>query len=572
MTCGDAETTFRWAWALLDGLVGAGVRRAVISPGSRSTPLTLAALRHPGLTTHMVLDERSAAFFALGLVKAEAAPVAVIATSGSAVANWFPAVTEANMGRWPLILLSADRPPELQDCGANQTMDQIGLFGSHVRAFHHLPPAETETGWLGGLAARAVAAGQGPLPGPVHLNIPLREPLVPPAALPPARTMSRSVTPLASQLRPTADAVAAIQSLLSSGQGAILCGSDDLGVGFHEAVMTLGECRRVPVFADILSGVRGGAASGGTVLAHPDQVARTAPAADWVLRFGGAPISRAMTDWLGRCGGRPQVVVSAHPRPADPVGVASHVIHADPATLCRMLAEPMATAPGWRETFLELDRQAEWKAAAACADDIAFEGTLLRRLLSGLPPETALFLGNSLTVRAAEWFAGRLPHRLRLFGNRGVSGIDGNLSTAFGLAAGCGSAVAVVGDLALQHDLTALALGREHRLVVVVLDNGGGGIFDHLPQAGLPEYRQAWLMPQGLSIPAAAQAFGLDYVRAGEIGTALGAIRAALDHAGSSVVHLPIDRTVSLNRCREFHSLYDQGDRVHDPVAALSRR
>ena len=500
----NAETTFLWAWALLDGLAAAGVRRAVASPGSRSTPLTLAALRHPDLTTHMVVDERSAAFFALGLAKAEAAPVVVIATSGSAVANWFPAVAEANMGRWPLILLSADRPPELQDRGANQTMDQVSLFGSHVRAFHQLPPAEAETSWLAALAARAVAVSCGPLPGPVHLNVPLREPLVPPSAPPPKARASKQAEPLASRLIPTDETVVSIDALLSSGRGAIVCGSDDLGAGFHRAVVDLADRLRVPVFADILSGIRCGEPNGTAVLAHPDQVARAAPAADWVLRFAGTPVSRALADWQGRCGDKAQVVVSGHPRLADPAGTATHMIHADPASLCRLLAG--------------------------------------------------------------------IPGRLRLFGNRGVSGIDGNLSTAFGIAAARGTAVAVIGDLALLHDLNALALGSTHRLVVVVVDNGGGGIFDHLPQAGLPEFQEAWLAPQSLSPADATRAFGLDYIGAGGVGAAVAAVQAALERPVSTLVHIAIDRAVSLDRCRQFHSLYDQGASVHDPVAAFPRR
>ena len=566
----NAETTFLWAWALLDGLATAGIRRVVASPGSRSTPLTLAALRHPDLTTHMVVDERSAAFFALGLAKGEAAPVAVIATSGSAVANWFPAVAEANMGRWPLILLSADRPPELQDRGANQTMDQIGLFGSHVRAFRQLPPAEADTNWLATLAAQIVAISLGPLPGPVHINIPLREPLVPPPSPPPkARTVKR-VEPLASRMIPTAETVAAVATLLSSGRGAIVCGSDDLGDDFHRAVTDLAMRLQVPVFADILSGIRCGDPNCAAVLAQPDLVVRAAPPADWVLRFAGTPVSRAVVDWQGRCGGMAQVVVSAHPRLADPSGTASHVIHADPASFCRLLAGIPACAD-WLESVMELDRRVEKGASAVCADDTAFEGTLLRRLMPSLPSETALFLGNSLTVRAAEWFCGRIPGRMRLFGNRGVSGIDGNVSTAFGIAAARGSAVAVIGDLTLLHDLNALALGITHRLVVVVVDNGGGGIFDHLPQASLPEFQEAWLVPQSLSLADTARAFGLNYIGAEGIGAAVAAVKAALERPVSTLVHISVDRAVSLDRCRQFHTLYDQGASVHDPVAAIPR-
>ena len=440
-----------------------------------------------------------------------------------------------------------------------------------MRAFHQLPPAEADTNWLAPLTGQIVAISLGPLPGPVHINIPLREPLVPPPSpLPKARTLKRG-EPLASHMIPTAETVASIDALLSSGRGAIVCGSDDLGDDFHRAVTDLAMRLRVPVFADILSGIRCGEPNGTAVLAHPDQVARVAPAADWVLRFAGTPVSRALADWQGRCDSRKQVVVSAHPRLADPSGTASHVILADPASFCRLLAG-IPVCADWLESIMEWDRRAEKGASAVCADDTAFEGTLLRRLMPSLPSETALFLGNSLTVRAAEWFCGRIPGRLRLFGNRGVSGIDGNLSTAFGIAAARGGAVAVIGDLALLHDLNALALGGTHRLVVVVVDNGGGGIFDHLPQASLPEFQEAWLVPQGLSPADAARAFGLSYVAAGGVGAAVAAVRAALEHPVSTLVHVAIDRAVSLDRCRHFHSLYDQGVSVHDPVAALPRR
>lgn len=538
-----AEINFRWAWSLLDGLVSAGLRNLVASPGSRSTPLTLAALRHPGLTTEMVVDERSAAFFALGLAKASGNPVALVATSGSAVANWLPAVVEADMARVPLILLSADRPPELQECGANQTMDQIGLFGRHVRTFLQLPPAEAETEWLARLATRAMATSRGPLAGPVHLNLPLREPLVPTPTAPPLGAAGP-------RWRSERNQTVVQPSAAPTGTGAIVCGSDDLGDDFRIAVVGLARRLRVPIFADVLSGLRFGGACDATVLAHPDQVARTAPSADWLLRLGGAPVSRMVGEWMARCGPS-QMVVADHSRLADPGGTASEMIVADPAAMCRAIAGA-ASPSGWMDRFAALDQTATSAAEALCADDRPFEGSLLRRLVRALPAGTPLFLGNSLAIRTADWFAGRAATSLRLFGNRGLSGIDGNLSTAFGIAAASGPTVAVVGDLTFLHDLTALALGRRHRLTVLLLDNGGGGIFDHLPQASLREFEQGWLTSSNLDPLAAAHAFGLPSQSATLVGEAMAAVLAGLERPGGSVIHVPIDRDASLARCRAF--------------------
>lgn len=549
-----AETNYRWAWRLLDGLAASGVKRAVVSPGSRSTPLALAALRHPGIAVHVAVDERSAAFFALGLAKAEGIPAALVATSGSAVANWLPAVVEADMARVPMILLSADRPPELHDCGANQTMDQVGLFGSHVRAFHHLPPAQEDAAWLAPLAARCVAASLGPLPGPVHVNVPLREPLVPAAAERPAAVPA----PHWLDAVPRADdaALAVLERILAAGPGAIVCGPEDLGAGARAAAAELAQRLRVPLFADILSSLRCGAA-GAEVLAHPDQVARSAPPPAWLLRLGGTPVSRAVNGWLERAAGRPQIVAANHPRVADPAGVATHIVRADVTDLCRRLAAPAAPA-AWLDGFVALDAAAGAVAEAAC-DEAPFEGALLRALLRQLPARTPVFLGNSLSVRAADWFVGRTPQLLRLFGNRGVSGIDGNLSTACGIAAACGRALAVVGDLAFLHDLNALALARDCRLAVLLLDNGGGGIFDHLALADLPEFEQAWLTPQSLDPAHAAAAFGLSYQRAAGVRDAVANVLAALESPAASIVHVSIDRHLSLARIRAFHSACNQG-------------
>jgi 2-succinyl-5-enolpyruvyl-6-hydroxy-3-cyclohexene-1-carboxylate synthase len=553
-----AEVTLRWAWRLLDSLAGAGVKHAVISPGSRSTPLALAVLRHPNLRVDVVTDERSAAFYALGLAKGRREPSALIATSGSAPANWFPAVVEADMARVPLVLLSADRPPELQNCGANQTMDQLALFGGHVRAFHQLPLAEEQPAWLTSLAGRAVGLSLWPLPGPVHINVPLREPLVAQGqdplvagALPPQE--------LANVLQPAPGAIDLLNRIVSGRCGAIMCGPDALGGEFRIAVVRLALRLNVPLFADVLSGIRFCVEAGEQVLAHPDQVARTAPAADWILRFGGTPVSRGIEDWLKRCQGCHQIVVADHPRIADPSGTATHILRAAPETVCEALGQAGPAPASWLHSLVSSDRAAAAAAAKACADDALFEGAVLRALAEALPEESPIFLGNSLTVRAADWFAGRKNKHLRLFGNRGVSGIDGNLSTAFGIAAALGPTVAVTGDLAFLHDLNALSLGHSKALTVLVLDNGGGGIFGHLPQSALPEFEQGWLAPQRLDPVEAARSFGLTACRVTGVKAAIDAVLSHLNRPAASVIHVPIDRGLSLNRCRDFFASCQQG-------------
>lgn len=544
-----ARLGYDWAFTLLDGLFRAGLRRVVASPGSRSTPLTLAALRHPGLAVQMVVDERSAGFFALGLAKAENFPVALVATSGSAIANWAPAVVEADMARVPLLLLSADRPPELHDCGANQTMDQGHLFGAHVRAFHQLPPPEARREWLAAFSAQAFALSRFPLPGPVHINIPLREPLTPAGAAPapqifPAPQIS------AGRLAPDTAVLERLGRLLS-GAGVVVCGPEFLGGQAREAVQSLSRRLGAPLFADLLSNQRFfRAQKGAAVLAHPDALARGAPAFDWALRVGGTPVCRATSDWLRGRRGATQIVVSGCPRFADPERTATHLVQADPALFCARISGDPAP-PAWAQALADRDRAAENAAEAACADDAPFEGAVLRRLLRALPAEAPVFLANSLTIRAAEWFSGGGAKNLRLFGNRGLSGIDGNLSTALGMAQALGPAVAVVGDLAFLHDLNALSLLRAQKLTVVLLDNGGGGIFDHLAQASLPEFEQAWITPQSYDASALATAFGLRYIAAETTSAAVAAVLENLS-AGATLVHVRIDRALSLSRTQSF--------------------
>ncbi len=463
---GSGADNLLWAGHLVDALVVAGVTRAVISPGSRSTPLALAWLRHPAARCFVLVDERSAAFFALGLARGGSGPAALVSTSGSAPANWFPAVIEADRSATPLLLLSADRPLELQDCGANQTVDQLKLFGGHVRAFHQTgdPDCGPERlRWLRWLAQRAADEARFPLPGPVHLNIAFREPLLPEGPAPelpqsarPAIHASRAI------LAPDPQAVGEAAALVSGRPGIIVCGPRDGGGAFASAAAELARALEAPILADPLSGLRFGPHDRSRVLARYDAFLRgpveRLPAPEWVIRFGAAPVSKFLNQWLARLE-VPQLLVAEQGRWLDPMHRATRVLHADAAAACAaLLARGLEPVPGeWLAGLEALERRVQAAAEAAPGGGPLFEADLFRALLEALPEGTLLFAGNSMVVRDLDSFSGTSPKALKATGSRGASGIDGNVSTVLGLAAaGAGPVAGVIGDLALLHDLGGL--------------------------------------------------------------------------------------------------------------------
>jgi len=320
----SAAVNLRWALTLIDGLAASGVKHAVISPGSRSTPLALACERHPRIQTHVVLDERSAAFFALGLAKADNAPAAVIGTSGSAPANWYPAVIEANHGGVPLILLSADRPPELRDCGANQTVDQLRMFGTQVRFAFDLGVAEDTPAALAHVAMRARQAAdmsRWPLPGPVHLNVPLREPLVPSGPVDFEFSCGEEAVVYPAALPPR-DALARLAAELSGRPGLIVCGPLNATPAFAAAVAALAQRLDCPVLADPLSGLRFGGHDRSRIVTRYDAFLRNrafsaAHRPAWVLRFGALPVSKPLQQFLVSLAGVRHILVDEQGRRLD---------------------------------------------------------------------------------------------------------------------------------------------------------------------------------------------------------------------------------------------------------------
>jgi 2-succinyl-5-enolpyruvyl-6-hydroxy-3-cyclohexene-1-carboxylate synthase len=556
-----ADSNLRWASALVETLAYGGVRHAVISPGSRSTPLTLACARHADIRSWVLPDERCAAFFALGLARATGAPPLVVSTSGTAPANWYPAVIEASQDLQPLLLVSADRPAELQGCGANQTIEQTRLFGSHVRAFVQVPePAESDDALrrLRGMIASAADQAQWPTPGPVHINVPFPEPLVP-RSLPPARHAAgpRVVVHRGTSSPPKA-AVEELARRYTGKPGVIVCGRGNAGEGFPDAVTRLAERLNCPILADPLSGLRFGPHDRSRVLPTYDAFLRQESFARshrpaWILRFGGAPVSRPLQGYLDTSGQVETTLVVPHGPWPDPGRSASRVIHADPSRLCVALAEAVepALSDDWWLRFREADARARrlLRNGTEATLDLSCLGFIERHCSAG----TAIFCANSLVIRDVDTAMHGGQQRLRLVGNRGASGIDGNVSTALGLAAAwSGPVVGLLGDLALYHDMNGLLAARDLDATLVVFNNGGGAIFEHLPQRGLPGFERYWLTPTGLDIARIAKLYDLRHAKVRSQDAFEAAFGQALTRPGPELIEVEVEREPSLAWHRDY--------------------
>ncbi len=514
--------SLRWSLALIDGLIWGGVRELVLSPGSRSTPLVLAAQRRPDLKLTPVLDERSAAFFALGLARGARRPVALLCTSGSAPAHWFPAVIEAAEWGVPLILLSADRPPELRGWGANQTIDQVNLFGRFVREFHDPGrPLDTPAAMKAqrALGVRAAAVSTGGHPGPVHINLPFDEPLIPgPDCLTGVRAQT---TPMPGEHEGLA-ALHAAPDLPSAdrawhaplrGRGLICCGPGDHDPALVQALWSCASALHLPVLVDPLSGLRCGHASQAR-LAHYDSLLRNRSAAaalrpDWVVRLGGSPVSKTLTQWLS---GVPAVLLDPRGAWCDPTHDAKIQIGADATHYLSWLsrAEGIVQAdPEWLARWWRAEERVAALADEHLAESRWFEGHLLRTLMARLPSQEGLFCANSLPIRQLDTWSGTRDRPLSLFANRGVSGIDGQASTLAGLNAAGRPTWGLLGDLALCHDLSGLLLAGRLDRPLFVLNNGGGRIFDYLPQRHLPGLERLWRTPVPVALGELARPFGI---------------------------------------------------------------
>lgn len=560
-----------------------GCTSVVIAPGSRSTPLTLAFARDPKFKAWLQLDERSAGYFALGLARQLRAPVALVCTSGTAAANFMPAVVEAYLSRIPLLVLTGDRPPELRDVGANQTIDQSRLYGTHVKWTAEMPIPQGQAALLrhaAATAARAVAAAvEGPA-GPVHVNFPFREPLVdgaPPLPLPDVDGLAVAA-PAAT--RPSSEAIAQLTSACL-GRGIIVCGPEPYGLP-ADAITDLAHLLEWPVLADPLSGLRAGRHRQGHIveayealLRVPEFVGAARP--EVVLRFGAMPTSKPLMQYLAGLHEARQVVVDVTGGWRDADASGSLFVQADPAAFCRALGAAMArrrptvatgladdpmrgAAPPPDADWFDLWMSANRTTRAALREgvdaiDEPFEGRAPVELASALPAGSTLVVGNSMPVRDMDAFFPLITRDVRIVGTRGASGIDGVVSTAVGAAAaGEGPVALLVGDLSFLHDLNGLWAAKRHglSLTVLLVNNDGGGIFHFLPQAELAtDQFEPWFgTPHGLDFRGAVEMYGGRFEEIEGYRGWDAQLRAAFADKGLTVLQLRTERerNVTLHR------------------------
>jgi 2-succinyl-5-enolpyruvyl-6-hydroxy-3-cyclohexene-1-carboxylate synthase len=587
VTAGGALHAF--VGAFVDELARSGVVHVCVCPGSRSTPLTLLLRKHPAMRVWMHLDERSAAFFALGMAKALRKPVAVVSTSGTAAVNFAPAVVEAYYARAPLLVLTADRPPELRDVGANQTIDQLRLYGSHVKWSVEVPLPEASDEairYARALACRTAATARGDPPGPVHLNLPFREPLVPVGLGEPPGGRDSGRVPYVSitqaPRRPVPDELAPLAGdLRSRGSGLIVCGPQD-DPSFPAAVARLAEELGFPVLADPLSQVRCGQHHHSLIIDTYDAFLRDwelaeALAPDVVLRFGATPTSKSLLQYLQRHGHSRQVLIDAGGW-NDPALVASELMRVDSHALCDGLVAALQrmapmSRPGssWAERWVQMAQ----RTRAALRDRLVAEPGLSEprvfvELAALLPDGATLFAGNSMPVRDLDTFFPGGTRSIRFLANRGASGIDGVVSTALGAStASEGPLVLVIGDLSFYHDMNGLLAAKRHHLqaTIVLLNNDGGGIFSFLPQAQEPEhFEELFGTPHGLDFRHAAELYGLGYRRIDGWETFRPAFRESLEAPGVTLLEVRTKRQANVAVHRDLWAAVSEA--VRAPVSS----
>ncbi|MBC1558285.1 2-succinyl-5-enolpyruvyl-6-hydroxy-3-cyclohexene-1-carboxylic-acid synthase [Listeria booriae] len=489
--------------AFVEELVQAGVKEAVISPGSRSTPIALLMAEHPTLKIYVDVDERSAGFFALGIAKASKRPVVLLCTSGTAAANYFPAVAESNLSQVPLLVLTADRPHELRNVGAPQAMDQVQLFGTHVKDFTDMALPENSTEmlrfakWHG---SKAVDIAMNAPRGPVHLNFPLREPLMPilePSPFAVTDKKRRHVHIYYTHEVLEDAVITQIIEACAGKRGVFVAGPLDKKA-FSPKIVALAEQIGWPILADPLSQLRSYGAYSDVVIDQYDAIlqeeaARVALQPEVVIRFGVMPVSKSLSKWLEALEDVMFYVVDPGAAWKDPIKAVTNMIHCDEHFLVQALTEGWQekTEPSWTKTWHDLNGKVQAVMREHMAElEQLDEGKLVYELREWIPERAGLFIGNSMPIRDVDTYFAQINKQVRMLANRGANGIDGVVSSALGASLTEQPMYLLIGDLSFYHDMNGLLMAKKYglNLTIIVVNNNGGGIFSFLPQAKEPKY------------------------------------------------------------------------------------
>lgn len=555
------EALTKYCTLFVSSLVDNGLKHVVISPGSRSTPLAMTMCEHPDINEWVIVDERSAAFFALGQAKRLQQPVALLCTSGTAVTNYFSAIVEAYQSRVPLLVLTADRPHELRDVGAPQAIDQIEIFGNYVKWFHEmaLPEANPKIlNYVQSQAGRALFEAQTGNPGPVHLNFPFREPLIPDFSFegswdnqPKDEKYKRMLH--SGQKALTTNQLKEITQLLATKRrGVIVCGPQQ-EKGLPRMLTALAEKWKLPILADPLSQLRAGDHSKACVIESYDSILRSERVRaelkpDFIIRFGAMPVSKMYLHYIQENRDSLQFVVETEEGYRDPLHHETHFIFSDPMLLCEGLI---------RHANVSMDSAwlKKWQQMNSIVKDYLntenhlqlTEGQAVRSTLNNLPNDSMLFVGNSMAIRDVDTFFQSMDKNISIYANRGASGIDGVTSSALGVAAHANNPTTlIIGDLSFYHDLNGLLTAKQYKLDITILliNNNGGGIFSFLPQAANGKnFERLFGTPLNIDFKHAVHMYGGTYELIKDEAHLQVALKKSYEQTGVSVIEVQTDRT-----------------------------
>ena len=569
--------------ALVDEFYQLGVRHAVFSPGSRSTTMAMLFTEHEGFETYMNIDERSASFMALGIAKAHKEPTVLVCTSGSAVAHYLPAMLEAQYSGVPLIVLSADRPHTLLHVGAPQTVDQQKMFGTAVNYYEELavPQEAHYYTYPRQVARKAYMKAMDTKKGPVHINVPLFEPLVPELSrnhFETGRSTFKVVKPNYSRefdcdncdnrnnltysnhaidVAHDNNSTKEINDLLERYNRILILAGPQIDIDEADTIRSFGAALQAPILADPLSNVRCCGTSDGVISTYDallaGQVLWHELKPDCVIQFGQIVVSKRVQQMIASWTDVEYIEVNPTMDSMNPTGKTTMHMQASIDVFTHLYGKNNHS-DGYLKKWQRLEQVAKKQLSSAINEPHCFEGRTIRELQEHISIEGQIFIANSMTIRDFDyfWFSGE--SKATLYGNRGVNGIDGTISTALGLAANGRPTYLVTGDLSLFHDLNGLAVAKTHNLnlTIILHNNDGGGIFEYLPQKGTKHFDYLFSTSQGLDYSGAAKLYGCGYTKISRPDEFSSVLAKVSSESGVHIIEIPTNREYS----RELHKKY----------------